>query len=155
MLLNFCIIMFIVLLDQLTKGLCRAYLKNTESGTIPVIKNVFHITYVENRGAAFSILQNQRWLFIAITIVISCVMFYYLLHMRKRHDVLTISICLILGGAIGNLIDRIWRGYVVDFFDFRLINFAVFNIADSAVVVGAILFCAYLIFSDDKTILGK
>lgn len=155
MLLDFCIIIFIVVLDQLTKGLCRTYLKNTESRTIPVIKNVFHITYVENRGAAFSILQNQRWLFIVITIAISGIMFYYLLHMRRRNDVLTTSMCLILGGAIGNLIDRIYLGYVVDFLDFRLINFAVFNVADSAVVVGAILFCACLIFSKDKSLLGK
>lgn len=155
MFLKFFIVIFVIVLDQLTKGLCITHLKNTGTYTIPLIKDVFHITYVENKGAAFSILQNQRWLFIIITIVISVFIFYYLLSMKNRNDILTFSLCLILGGAIGNLIDRIRLGYVVDFLDFRLINFAVFNIADSAVVVGSIIFCAYLIFSKDESILWK
>lgn len=150
MLLYLLLSIFIIGLDQYTKYLCSVHLKNLESGTLPVFKNIFHLTYVENRGAAFSILQNQRWLFIVIAAVFSVAILYYLLTNREKKVFLNLSLAFILAGAVGNLIDRIRLGYVIDFFDFRAINFAIFNVADSSVVVGTILLCIYLLFFDRK-----
>jgi signal peptidase II len=144
------IVICIILLDQGTKYMAQTFIRILPDQTIPVIKDVFHFTYAENRGAAFSILQNQRWLFIAVTIIAVIFIIYYLLKHPKENIILKISLSLILAGAIGNLIDRILHGYVVDFFDFRLINFAVFNVADSAVVIGSILLGYYLMFISDK-----
>jgi signal peptidase II len=150
MLLYLLLTVFIIGLDQYTKYLAGTHLKDLTSGTYPVFKNIFHLTYVENKGAAFSILQNQRWLFIAIAIIFSIGILYYLLTNKDKKVMLNLSLSLILAGAVGNLIDRIRLGYVIDFFDFRAINFAIFNVADSSVVVGTILLCVYLLFFDKK-----
>jgi signal peptidase II len=142
------IVAFIVALDQVTKYLAKTYLKPV--GSIPLIPNVFHFTYVENRGAAFGILQNQRWLFIVLTVVISAVIVYYLFTHRQESIVLTIALSMILGGAIGNLIDRLRLGYVVDMLHFVLIDYPVFNVADSFVVIGTILLAYYILFMADS-----
>jgi signal peptidase II len=142
------IVAFIVALDQLTKYLAKTYLKPV--GSVPLIQNVFHFTYVENRGAAFGILQNQRWLFIVLTVVISAVIAYYLFARRQESIVLTIALSMILGGAIGNLIDRLRLGYVVDMLHFVLIDYPVFNVADSFVVIGTILLAYYILFTADS-----
>jgi len=142
------IVVFIVVLDQLTKYLARTYLKPVKS--VPLIRNVFHFTYVENRGAAFGILQNQRWLFIALTVVVSAVIAYYLFVRTLESPVLTIALSMILGGAIGNLIDRLRLGYVVDMLHFVLIDYPVFNVADSFVVIGTILLAYYILFIADS-----
>lgn len=142
------IVAFIVALDQLTKYLAKTYLKPV--GSVPLIQNVFHFTYVENRGAAFGILQNQRWLFIVLTVVISAVIVYYLFTRRQESIVLTIALSMILGGAIGNLIDRLRLGYVVDMLHFVLIDYPVFNVADSFVVIGTILLAYYILFTADS-----
>src|SRR5699024_4127097 len=112
----------------------------------------FSFTYVENRGAAFGILQNQRWLFIILTVLICVGMFYYLYTSKNISLILRIAMSLILGGAIGNLIDRIKNGFVVDMFHFTFIDFPVFNVADCFVVVGTILLTYYLLFIEGKTI---
>jgi signal peptidase II len=142
------IVAFIVALDQVTKYLAKTYLKPV--GSIPLIPNVFHFTYVENRGAAFGILQNQRWLFIVLTVVISAVIVYYLFTHRQESIVLTIALSMILGGAIGNLIDRLRLGYVVDMLHFVLIDYPVFNVADSFVVIGTLLLAYYILFMADS-----
>ena len=142
------IVAFIVALDQLTKYLAKTYLKPV--GSVPLIQNVFHFTYVENRGAAFGILQNQRWLFIVLTVVISAVIAYYLFARRQESIVLTIALSMILGGAIGNLIDRLRLGYVVDMLHFVLIDYPVFNVADSFVVIGTLLLAYYILFMADS-----
>lgn len=141
-----CIIIIVasIALDQYTKFLANNNLSAID--TYPVINNVFHLTFVKNRGAAFGILQNQRWFFITITFVIILVIIYYLLRHKPDNKLMLVSLAMIIGGAVGNLIDRIRLGYVIDFFDFRLINFAVFNVADSFIVVGTILFSYYLLF---------
>ena len=144
------IIISILILDQVTKYLSTAYLMNIESGSISLIKGIFHLTYVENKGAAFSILQNQRWLFVGITFLFIIFAIYYLIKHPKEKLVFKIGLSMILGGAIGNLIDRVRFGYVVDFLDFRAINFAIFNVADSAVVIGSILLGYYLLFVMEK-----
>lgn len=138
----------VVFADQLTKWLASTYLK--EIGSLPLIQDVFHLTYVENTGAAFGILKNARWVFIVISaaaIVAVIAFMAYQTHRRVRIPVLAgISLSLIAGGGIGNMIDRLMLGYVIDFFDFTLINFAVFNVADSCVTVGVVLMVIYIIF---------
>lgn len=110
---------------------------------IPVIDNLFYITSHRNRGAAFGILQNQQWLFISITIVVVLCLLIYMWKLRKKQPLTTFALSLILGGAFGNLIDRVRTGEVVDFFHFQydVYQFPIFNVADSAIVVGvSILF---------------
>ena len=121
--LYYLITALVVLLDQITKWLAVQYLKPQFS--VPLINDVLHLTYVENEGAAFGMLKNSRWVFMIVSAV-------------------AVAVAMILGGGIGNMIDRVRIGYVVDFIDFRLINFAVFNVADSFVTVGAALLIVYL-----------
>lgn len=142
------IILAIIVLDQITKYLTVAHLKDI--GTKEIVSGIFSFTYVENRGAAFGILQNQRWFFIISTIIICIAVFYFLITQSNTSLVLRISLSMILGGAIGNLIDRIRLGYVVDMFHFTLIDFPVFNVADCFVVMGTILLAYYILFISDK-----
>lgn len=132
--------------DQFSKWIVLQ--KLTEYESVPLLKNVFHFTYCENRGAAFGILQNQVWIFVLITVAVLVAVVYYMLRMRPQSKWLRASLMLLLSGALGNLIDRICRGYVVDFLDFCLIHFPIFNVADCFVVIGAIMLAAYLIFSE-------
>ena len=142
------IILLLVGIDQLSKILALKYLKNVES--IPIIQNMFHLTYVENRGAAFGMFQNNQIVFIIVAVVASIVGLYYI-YKKKLNLLGNISIVLIISGAIGNLIDRVRLGFVVDYFDFRFIWDYVFNVADIFVVVGTILLCIYIIvFEKDK-----
>ena len=122
-------------LDQLTKWLAVKFLMPID--TFPIIKDVLHLTYVENRGAAFGMLANHRWVFIIISTVTIIAMLFALYSKKLPNKLYTISVSMIISGGIGNMIDRTLLGYVVDFIDFRLINFAVFNGADSFVCVGA------------------
>ena len=124
-----------VLLDQITKWLSVKFL--TKVVTVPIIKNVIHLTYVENRGAAFGMFQNQRWIFMITSTVMIIGLSLYLYLGFAENKLYEISIAMIVSGGIGNMIDRIALKYVIDFIDFRLINFAVFNGADSFVCVGA------------------
>ena len=122
--------------DQLTKWLSVFFLKPIS--TFPIINDVLHLTYVENEGAAFGMLANHRWVFIIISSVTIAVLIYLVYSGRLLSNKLyTVSVLMIISGGIGNMIDRIALGYVIDFIDFRLINFAVFNGADSFVCVGA------------------
>lgn len=143
------ITIIILIIDQLTKIIAVNNLKGEES--ISLIGNFLNFTYVENYGAGFGILQNSRFFFIIITIIIIVVLMYFV--MSKESSLLVkISTYTILGGAIGNLIDRVFRGYVVDFIDIRfgkLYDFPVFNVADIAVVVGAGLL-AVVVFKEEK-----
>ena len=142
-----------VVLDQLTKLWAAGALVTQYGGSLPVIEGVFHFTYVENRGAAFSLLQNQRWLFIVLTVAVSALIVAVLLKKRRSFAVLTrLSLTLLLSGAVGNLIDRIALGYVRDMLDFCLINFPVFNVADCCVTIGAILLVAAVL--TDKSLLA-
>ncbi len=130
----FIFVLVILSLDQLTKFLA---LKNLSLGqSIPIIKGVFHLSLVKNLGAAFGILKNQIILLI-LTALIAIVMIFFSLRRNKRLSFYSISLGLILAGALGNLIDRLFFGYVIDFLDFRI--WPVFNVADSAVTIGVIL----------------
>lgn len=141
------IIIILILLDQITKGMISSNMLLHES--IPVINNIFHITYARNFGAAFSILQNQKSFFIIIGSITIAILIFVVIRYEKRFDkVLMTSLSLITGGAIGNLIDRIRLGYVVDFLDFNV--FPVFNIADSSIVCGTILMIIYMLWIEPK-----
>ena len=140
------IVLFLTAADRITKYLAVHYLKPLQ--TVPIWKGVFSLTYVENRGAAFGILQNKRWFLVALPLaIIAAIVIYLITH---REDSLLSKICLavILGGAIGNLLDRILFGYVVDMFQLVFIDFPVFNVADTAVVCGTILLAIQILFMD-------
>lgn len=138
-------ISIIVALDQISKFLIRMKLKPI--GDFNLINGYFSLSYVENRGVAFGKLQNQKWLIVGITFIIIVFMIYYLLKHRNISKWMKISLILIIAGATGNLIDRVFFSYVVDFLS--IINsqkFPVFNIADISVVSGTILLAINLIF---------
>ena len=124
-----------ILLDQLTTWLAVRFLEPID--TCPLIRDVLHLTYAENRGAAFGMLANNRWVFLIISTVAILAMIGYLFSGLSEGKLAGISLAMLISGGIGNMIDRISLGYVVDFIDFRLINFAIFNGADSFVCVGA------------------
>lgn len=129
-------ILAIIGIDQLTKWLAVKYL--SVIATCPLIEGVLHLTYVENEGAAFGMLADQRWIFILVSSVTIAVLAFLIYSGRLLSNKLyTVSVIMIIAGGIGNMIDRLALGYVIDFIDFRLINFAVFNGADSFVCVGA------------------
>lgn len=137
-----------IALDRISKMLITANMFHGES--IPLIKGVFHITYVRNSGAAFSILQGKTAFLVAFTVIIIVAALCYMFYKKPKNKLLLLSISLILSGAAGNLIDRIISGSVIDFLDFRLINFPVFNIADCCVVIGAALVLIYELKFADK-----
>lgn len=135
--------------DQLIKQLTVSRLSSL--GSIPIVNEVFHLTYVENRGAAFGIFQNSTGFLALLTAVeIGVILYYFVKKTDNRRWLLRLSLMLVLAGAIGNFIDRILRGFVVDMFDFRLINFYVFNFADACICVGVALLAYYIIFLHDK-----
>ena len=122
-------------LDQLSKLLAVKLLEPV--GSVPIWSGVLHLTYVENKGAAFGMLADHRWVFMTISTVAIIAIALYLYSGKNTAKLYTSALMLIVSGGIGNMIDRIALGYVVDFIDFALIDFAVFNIADSLVCIGA------------------
>lgn len=128
-------ILLLVILDQFTKWLAIVKLKGKES--FDIIKNVLEFAYLENRGAAFGMLQNQRIFFVILTVSMLIGIAYLFLKTPKTKKYLPLRICavVITAGAIGNLIDRVLRGFVVDFIYFSLIDFPIFNVADIYVTV--------------------
>ena len=134
-----------VFLDQITKYLTVLYLKTVD--TVPLWDGVLHLTYVENPGAAFGMMKESRWLFMIVSTVAIIGILAYMLIKKPTDRIECLSLSFIVGGGIGNMIDRVALGYVVDMIDFRLINFAVFNVADSFVCVGAGLMLLWVIRS--------
>lgn len=136
----------------------KVWIVNTlaEARDIPVIDGVLHWHYAENTGAAFSMMNDVDWFPVLVAIIAGLVAIFALIYVftrkHKMHFLEIISIGLIIGGAIGNQIDRLRFGYVLDFIYVKLINFAIFNIADAALVVGAILLSVYILFIHDKYI---
>lgn len=139
MLLYIIIIVIGVIIDQISKSV--AVLALSDVSTIPIIPNVFHLTYVENTGAAFSLFEDMQIFLILITSAFIFALGYllYILPKTKHYRLSCFALSLMISGALGNLIDRIRLSYVVDFFDFRIIGFAIFNVADTLVVCGTIL----------------
>ena len=129
------VIAAVIGLDQLTKWLTVVNLEEYES--FPVWQDVFHFTYVKNTGMAFGMLKDHRWVFMVFSTIAIVALIVYLFRFRPESRWMQVSMAMIIGGGIGNMIDRVFLGYVVDFIDVTLINFAVFNVADSFVCVGA------------------
>lgn len=125
----------------------------TVGATIPLFKNIFHLTYVQNTGAAFSILAGQRLLLILMPALVIIFIAIYVLIKKPKNRLLMLSLSMIVSGGLGNLIDRIRFGYVIDFFDFRLINFPVFNVADIWVTLGAAIFIGLLLFTKEENLI--
>lgn len=156
-----CIIAVAVLvLDQLTKIWVVSGMDVSQS--IPVIRNVLHMTYVQNRGMAFGLFENNRMLFMIPTVILIGAVILAIVKLGRKNKLLDTSLGLILGGGIGNMIDRVSRGFVVDFVDFCAFDFWqwVFNVADAAVVVGTVLFMIAMItdknlFPDEKQKSGE
>ena len=154
------IVLGCVAVDQATKWIVAL---NMEIGqSVPFIKNVFHFTYIRNPGAAFGSLSNSRWIFIILSTVMIAGMIYYLVKFRPKSKLMYIPMSMIIGGGLGNMIDRLFYGdkfgdgTVIDFLDFcafpKLWSW-IFNVADAFVVVGAIILFTYLlidIIKDEK-----
>ncbi|MFB0971403.1 MAG: signal peptidase II [Neofamilia sp.] len=150
--LAFIITSVCILLDQLTKYLVVEFIKGSKP--LVIVEELLSFVYVENRGAAFGILQNKKWLFIVVTIIsVAALLYLFLFHYKKMSTWLIVSLSFVLGGTIGNFIDRMRLDYVVDFISVRIMNrydFAVFNVADSFIVIGAIMLIIHIIFLDSK-----
>ena len=143
------IIFLVIILDQITKYLAIGLKK----GSIKVVKNFMELVYVENRGAAFGILQGKKIILVFFTFFIIATLCYFLYKSRSRLSTISkVSISLIIGGAIGNLIDRVFRHFVIDFISVTFPNgyeFPVFNVADIAVVCGTFLLIIAFVKTDD------
>lgn len=149
--MRYWIVMILALaLDQGTKWVAETRL--SQVGTVPLVKDVFHLTYVRNTGAAFSILRNQQLLLIVLTsaALLGLGLWLVKLSAQPGHAALKLSLACILAGGVGNLIDRVRLNYVIDMLDFRLINYPVFNVADCLVVGGTVLLGWLVLFRDVK-----
>ncbi len=133
--------------DRLSKYLVAANMRLGQS--IPVIENIFHITFKTNDGAAFSILSGKIPFLIFATLLIIGALVAFIIVKKPKSKIFGIAVSLIISGAMGNLVDRIALGYVIDFLDARFIDFPIFNFADICVVFGAALFCIYIFRSTD------
>ena len=141
-----------VIVDQFTKWLAVTYVK--PAGTIPIIKfgetEWVKFTYCENTGMSFSLLEGQRFILIALPILLIGVVGYLIFSGKINSKAMKIALAFLAGGGIGNLIDRIFLGYVVDFIDFRIINFAIFNFADICAVLGGFAFAIMMVIEETK-----
>jgi len=134
------LIVVLVSIDQFSKYLIVSNVA-LDTKDIVLVKNFFNITYVRNYGAGFSILQNQRLFLVLVSFVAVIVVAYLLVKSKNNETISRICYLLIIGGAIGNMIDRLLIGYVVDFLDFNIFgyDFPVFNLADCFITIGCFL----------------
>ncbi|MGN0298584.1 MAG: signal peptidase II [Lachnospiraceae bacterium] len=143
----------LIAFDQWTKYLAVVHLKDQES--IRLIEGVFHLTYTENTGAAFSLLEGKQVFFTLVTVMVLLILGYiwYRMPSGKRFIPIQVVMVLLISGAIGNLIDRIRQNYVVDFLNFILIHFPIFNVADCYVTVSCVIFILlFLVYYKDEDI---
>lgn len=140
------IILLITAIDQFTKSLAVDYLKDAPSYT--VIDGVFDLTYLENDGAAWGMLDDAPWVFKTVSTITIIAITLYVALSKKMAQLTVTALAFIAGGGVGNMIDRIVSGFVVDFFNFCLIDFPIFNVADIFVTIGAGLLIIDLIFFD-------
>ena len=139
-------VVILILLDQGTKFWALASLKPIHNMTL--VEGFMDLTFVENRGVAFGMFSGQRWFILLLTGIIAAglIWFYKAMPKKKEYFPLRVSLVMVLSGAIGNIIDRLFRGYVVDFFEFTLFEWPVFNVADIYVVVGVTLLALMILF---------
>ena len=134
--------------DQLVKYWTVANLALYESA--PLLPRIVELMYIQNTGGGFSILTGHTWLLTAVTVVLMATIGWIMYKKWYPHPLAMWTLTLVLGGGIGNLIDRVRLGYVVDMFNFQFMSYPVFNVADILVVCGAIGFAAYYLLLDDK-----
>lgn len=142
------IAIFAVIADQVTKYIVVQNIEYRDS--IPFIKGFMSFYHTRNTGAAFSMFSDNRWVFMVFSAISMAIIIYLLVKEYKRHILLNISLAMVLGGGVGNMIDRIRLGYVVDFFRTDFVDFAIFNVADCFITVGAVLLGVYVVFFDAK-----
>ena len=143
------IIALVTGIDQWTKYLAETQLKPIN--TIPLVQDIFHLTYARNTGAAFSILRDKQVFLILVTAIVVVALICYLIKILKTGEAtLKLALTFIIGGALGNLIDRIRLNYVTDFLDFTLINYPIFNFADVFVVLGVVVLSYFVLFKGAK-----
>ncbi len=138
----------LVALDQLVKYLVSANIPL--GGSVPFLPYIMDLTYVQNTGCAFSLLEEHTWLLTIISGIMSVVLAVALAKGFFKHPLGKVTLSLLLAGAVGNLIDRALYGYVIDMFRTLFMEFAVFNVADICVVVGGIAAAAYYLFLYDR-----
>ena len=136
----------IIIADQISKIFVVASMNLGES--ISILPGLFHITYSENPGAAFGIMAYRTNFFIIVTLILLVVIGVLMIKLGKEYRLLKVGLALQFGGAVGNFIDRLRTGYVVDFFDFAF--WPIFNVADIAIVAGVIILIFYIIFEPYK-----
>ena len=145
-------LLLLVVIDQCTKVLAVQKLKDQDA--IVWIPGVFELLYLENRGAAFGIFENMRWMFLFGTglILVLTIFLFRRFPKKRKYIPFLVSLTMIAAGGIGNLIDRLRLGYVIDFFYFSLIDFPVFNVADIYVVCSGIflVFCVCFKYKDES-----
>jgi len=141
----------VVLLDRITKLLVLNNMNVGES--IAVIQGFFHLTYILNPGAAFGILAGQRWFFVVVAVVVLGLIVYFQNKLPAEQKLLRVCMGMIAGGAIGNLLDRLFISKVIDFLDFKIWPY-IFNVADSMIVVGGILM-VILVYKMEKSVVQK
>lgn len=136
----------LILFDQYTKNLAVEKLK--DKAAYVIIDKVFVLSYLENRGAAFGMMQNKQWFFLIVSsiFIVGIVIILYRLPLTKKFYIAEVILVFLIAGAIGNMIDRIANNYVVDFFYFVLIDFPVFNVADIYVTVSAVALFFFIMF---------
>ena len=142
------LILALVVLDQVVKFLVRAHIPL--GGSLPFLPHILELTYVQNTGAAFSMLSQHTWLLTIVSAVVAVVIAAALVKKVVKHPFGVLSLSVVLAGAVGNLIDRLFLGFVTDMFQTLFMRFAVFNVADICVVCGGIAFCVYFLFYYDK-----
>ncbi|MBR5264599.1 MAG: signal peptidase II [Clostridia bacterium] len=137
-----------VILDQLTKAIVVSQMALYEE--VPFLPGLIRFYHTRNTGAAFSMFSDNRWVFMVFSVIAMIIMTYLLVKFHGRHWLLSVSLAAVLGGGIGNMIDRVLSGYVVDFLDFQFMKFAVFNVADIFVTCGSVALAVYILFIEPK-----
>ena len=135
-------------LDQLVKVLVR--LNIPEGGSVPFLPHVLQLTFWKNTGAAFSILTEHTWILALVSAAASILLLVLLLKRVFPHPFAMVSLAVVLAGAVGNLIDRVFLGYVTDMFQTLFMSFPIFNVADICIVCGGIAFCVYFLLFQGK-----
>ena len=136
----------LVIIDQIIKYFVSAYLQPV--GSVSVIDNIFCLTYVENKGVAFGMFSDMRWIFVALTSILLVIIIFYMFKKRPKGKFFYVCAALIIGGGIGNLIDRIFYGYVIDYLSLSFFP-PVCNFADYCITAGTIMLVIYLLFFSD------
>lgn len=136
----------LVIIDQIIKYFVSAYLQPV--GSVSVIDNIFSLTYVENKGVAFGMFSDMRWIFVALTSILLVIIIFYMFKKRPKGNFFYVCAALIIGGGIGNLIDRIFYGYVIDYLSLSFFP-PVCNFADYCITAGTIMLVIYLLFFSD------